>query len=247
MLSMMQGDASVGIYSAAYKLSEPLSLIAGAIAISLFPVMAASFKTSEERLVKSYRLGVRYILIVTLPIAIGVTLLSDKVILLIYGAEFAGSAMALKILIWALVVNSGNYVLLDILSSMDKQKLNTVSIALCAVINVALNFVLIPILSYNGAAIATVATTVVLFIASFYFVSMHLQVLPIHKILVKPVISGLVMGAFIFYFIDLNLFLLALLAGIVYLVLLALKTFSEEDWDIFKKIFSNMPWIRNLI
>jgi hypothetical protein len=82
-------------------------------------------------------------------------------------------------------------------------------------------------------------TNVVLFTASFYFVSKHLQVLPIHRIVVKPVISGLVMAAFIYYFTDINLFLLIPLAGIIYLVaLLVLKTFSKEDWNIIKKIVS---------
>ena len=237
MLSMMQGDAPVGIYSAAYKLSEPLALIPGALTISLFPIMSASFKSSKERLINTYRLGVRYLLIITLPIAIGITLIADKVILLIYGMEFTNSSTALQILIWTLVFSSVNYILLDLLVSMGKQKLNAVSISLCAVINVALNFILIPTLSYNGASIATVATNAVLFIASFYFVSKHLHVLPIHKILLKPVMSGLVMGTFIYYFIELNIFLLVPLAGIVYLVaLLALKTFSEEDWDIVKRI-----------
>jgi O-antigen/teichoic acid export membrane protein len=239
MLSMMMGDAPVGIYSAAYKLSEPLSLIPEALAISLLPIMSASLKSSNERLINTYGLAIRYLLIAILPIAIGTTLIADKIIFLIYGVEFAGSTTALQILIWALVFTSMNYALATILLSVGKQKLSTVSIALCAVVNVALNFILIPTLSYNGASIATVATNAVLFMASFYFVSKHLQVLPIHKILVKPVLSGLVMGAFVYYFVDLNIFLLIPLAGIVYFVaLLALKTFSKDDWSLVKRIVS---------
>lgn len=237
MLSVMQGDAPVGIYSAAYRLSEPLLLIPAALVISLFPIMSASFKSSKERLIKSYRLGIRYILIIMLPIAMGTTLIANKIILLIYGAEFAGSAAALQILIWALVFTSVNSVLINLLVSMGKQKLNTVSITLCAVINVIFNFILIPILSYNGAAIATVATSAVFFGASFFFVSKHLQVIPIHKILVKPVIGGLIMAAFVYYFVEVNTFLLVPSAAAVYLVaLLTLKAFTKEDRDIVKKI-----------
>ena len=246
MLSMMQGDAPVGIYSAAYKLSEPLSLIPYALAVSLFPIMSASFKSSEERLIKSYGLSIRYLLIISLPIAIGTTLIADKIIFLIYGAEFAGSVTALQILIWALVFTSVNSVLLNLLVSIDKQKLNALSIGVCAIVNVILNFILIPILSYNGAAIATVATNAVLFIASYYFVSKHLQLPPVRKTLIKSVISGLIMGTFVYYFIDINVFLLILSAAVVYLIaLLVLKTFSEEDWDIVKRIVSNVPWIKN--
>ncbi len=107
----------------------------------------------------------------------------------------------------------------------------------CAIVNVILNLILIPALSYNGAAIATLIARAILFVASFYFVSKHLQMLPVHKILIKPVTSGLVTGAFMYYFIDVNMFLLVLLAAVVYLMaLLALKTFSTEDWDIVKKV-----------
>jgi len=239
MLSMMQGDAPVGIYSAAYKLSEPLSLIPYALMISLFPIMSASFKSSEERLIKSYKLATRYLLIISLPIATGTTILADKIIFLIYGTEFAGSATALQILIWALVFTSTNSVLLSLLVSMDKQKLNTVSIASCAIVNVILNFILIPILSYNGASIATVATNIMLFIASFFFVSKHLIVLPIHKILIKPLISSVIMAGFVYYSTDLNIFLLVPLAAGIYLVaLFVLKEFQKEDVDIVKKIVS---------
>ena len=237
MLSLMMGDAEVGIYSAAYTLSEPLSLIPAALMVSLFPIMSASFKSSKEKLIKSYKLGVRYLLIITLPIAIGTTLVADKIILLIYETPFAESATVLQILIWALVFTSMHYVLTNLLISINKPKLYTVSTALCAIVNVTLNFILIPMLSYNGAAIATVITNVVLFIASFYFVSKYLQVLPIHKILIKPLISGLIMGAFVYHFIDINIFLLVPLAAGTYLVaLFAFKEFQKEDIDIVKKI-----------
>ncbi len=239
MLSPMQGDAAVGVYSAAHKLFEPFSLIPYALVVSLFPILSEAFKTSKDRLVKSYRLGARYLLIAALPIAMCIILLSDKIIFLIYGTEFAESATVLQILICAIVFTFINSLLLNILISIDKQKLHTYSTGLCAIVNIALNFILIPILSYNGAAIATLVTNAMLFIASFFFVSKYLQMLPLHKMLITPAISGLIMSAFIYYFIDVNIFLLVPLAGMVYFAaLLALKTFTEEDWDIAKGILA---------
>jgi O-antigen/teichoic acid export membrane protein len=237
MLSPMMGDAAVGIYSAAHKLFEPFSLIPFALMASLFPIMSTLFKNSKDRLVKSYRLSLKYLLITVLPIIVGTVLLSDKIILLIYGASFANSTTVLQILICTLVFTFANAVLLNLLVSMHKQRLNTLSMGFCAIVNVTLNLILIPILSYNGAAIATVITNVVLFVASFYFTSKHLELLPLHKILIKPIISSVLMGAFIYYFTDVNIFLLVPLAAVVYLVaVLALKTFSKEDMDIVKKL-----------
>lgn len=239
MLSMMQGDAPVGIYSAAYKLSEPLSLIPYALLLSLFPIMSASFKSSEEKLIKSYRLTFRYLLIIILPISLGTTLIADKIILLIYGAEFAGSATALQILIWAILFSSVGYLLANLLLSIGKQKLYTLSAMLCVIANITINFILIPILSYNGAAIATVATTAVFFLSNFYFLSKHLQLPPVRKTLTKTVISGLIMSTFVYYFINVNIFLLvSLAAGVYFLALLGLNEIQKEDIDIVRKILN---------
>ena len=244
MLSMMMGDAEVGLYSAAYKLSEPLSLIPHALLISIFPIMAASFKTSEERLIKSYRLSFKYLLIITFPIAMGVSILSDKFILLIYGSEFYGSAIALKILIWALVFSSGNAVFWNLLVSIGKQKLGTYITALSAFGNITLNLILIPKMSYTGASIASVMTAFLAFIMSFYFVSKNFRAVPLHRISAKPFISGLIMGVFI-YFFDINMFLLILCATVIYsLSLLFLETFTEEDVEVFEKLTGrDMRWV----
>ena len=237
MLSLMMGDTTVGLYSAAQKLCEPLLLIPTALMSSMFPIMSKAFISSKERLIKSYELSIKYLLIITLPIAIGTTIIADKIIFLIYGVEFAGSASALQILIWALVFASTSSVLTHLLASIEKQKLYIICTGLCAIVNMALNFILIPILSYNGAAIATVATNVALLITTFYFVSKHLQFLHIHRIFVKPTISGLIMGAFVYYFINVNIFLLVLLATAIYsAALLALRVFTGEDFNIAKRV-----------
>ena len=56
--------------------------------------------------------------------------------------------------------------------------------------------------------------------------------------MIKPVIGSLLMGSFVYYFIDVNMFLLVPLSGVVYLAaLFTLKTFTKEDIDIAKKVF----------
>ena len=236
MLSMMKGDDAVGIYSAAHRLCEPFSLIPYALMASLFPLMSRYFKTSEDKLIRTYTVAFKYLVILALPVAMGTVLVADNVILLVYGAPFADSSIVLQILIWTAMFGMVQPVFSNILVAIDRQKLIMLSTAFCAAVNIVLNFILIPIMSYNGAAVATVATTIVFLVSTFYFVSKHLQTLPVHKILVKPVIGVLLMGSSIYYLADLNLFILVPLAAGVYLVaLLVLRTFSDEDRDIVRK------------
>jgi len=213
--------------------------------------MSASFKTSRGKLEQSYRLSFKYLLIITLPIAIVVSVLSDKIIMMIYDAEFAGSAIALKILIWGLVFASGNAIFRNFLTAIGKQKLGTYITTLCAFGNITLNLILIPRMSYTGASIASVVTAFLAFIMGFYFVSKNFKLIPLHRIFIKPVFCGLIMGTFV-YFLDINIFLLIFCAAVIYLFsLLLLKTFSEEDIDVIEKLTGrDMQWffkLKNLI
>jgi len=236
MLSMMKGDDAVGIYSAAYRLCDPFSLIPYALMMSLFPLMSRYFKTSEDKLIRTYTVAFKYLVIIALPIVMGTMLVADKVILLVYGAPFADSSSVLQILIWAVMFGMLHTIFSNTLIAIDRQQSITVSMAFCAGVNIVLNFMLIPVLSYNGAAIATVISTIVYSAFVFYFVSKHLRTIPIHKILVKPVIGVLFMGVFTYYLAYLSSFLLIPLAAGVYLVaILILRTFSDEEWGIVKK------------
>ena len=237
MLSAMKGDTPTGLYTAAYTLTEPLSIIPYAFMASLFPIMAISFKNSQEKLIKIYKQSFKYLLIIAVPVAIGATIIADKIIQLIYGSSFSGSASALQILIWSVMFVFLNYVLSYLLLSTNNQKLNAISVIICTIINIIMNYMLIPMFSYVGAAVATVVASALLSTINFYFVSTRLQPLPIHKIAAKPIISGLVMGIFVYCFENLNICILVFLAAVIYFIMLvALKTFSTEDIAIAKKI-----------
>ena len=237
MLSMMKGDDAVGIYSAAYRLCEPFSLIPYALMMSLFPLMSIYFKESDERLMKVYRLAIKYIYITMLPIAVGVTCIADKVILPVYGAEFALSNIALQILIWSILFGSMNYIMLNLLVAIDRQTLNVWAIGLGAVVNVILNSILIPTMGFIGAAITTVVTNALMCVVCFYFAYNYLQMIPAWKTAVGPVVACMVMALVLFYCNNINLLLLIPLAAVIYFViLLGLKVFDEDEWNIIRSV-----------
>ena len=240
MLSMMMDDAAVGIYSAAYRLCDPFSLIPYALTVSLFPLMSAYFKSSKDDLIRTYTLAFRYLLITALPLVVSMVLVADKVILLIYGTPFADSSTVLQILIWSVIFGMVNALLWNVLVAIDMQKLIMWSVTFCAAVNIALNLLLIPVMSYNGAAIATVVTVAVFALFLFYFVSKHLQTIPVRKIAIKPMIAAVVMSTFMYHWMMVfNIFLLVPLAAGVYLAaLLIMREFSKEDVNNLKKIVS---------
>ena len=106
-------------------------------------------------------------------------------------------------------------------------------------------------MSYTGASIASVVTAFLAFIIGFYFVSKNFKLIPLHRIFIKPVFCGLIMGTFVYFldiFLDINIFLLIFCAAVIYLFSsLLLKTFSEEDIDVIEKLTGrDMRWVLKL-
>ncbi|VVB90881.1 Polysaccharide biosynthesis protein [uncultured archaeon] len=237
LLSMMKGDAVVGWYNAAYNLLGALIPFLSYFMAAMFPVFSRLAKTSGNDLTMAFKESMRYLFIFTLPIVVGTTLIAENIIYFLYGAQFSESISTLQILIWALLFMSMSLVLMTFLNSTDRQMFVTKTTACGAVINVALNILLIPKYSLIGASIATVITEASLFVLYYYFVSKYQHISSIHKIVNKPVIAVLVMSIFVLYLREANIFMIIGIAAFIYIgVLLMIKGFTEDDLKILKKI-----------
>jgi O-antigen/teichoic acid export membrane protein len=156
MLGQMLGDDAVGIYSAAVRISEVWYFIPMMIAASVFPAILEAKKRDEAQYLQ--RLQRLYDLMVWLSVAIALpmTFLSTPIVLALFGSAYAESGPVLAVHIWASV-----FVFLGVASSQwfvaeNQQILSLQRTLLGAVINVILNFILIPHLGPLGAAVATV-------------------------------------------------------------------------------------------
>lgn len=236
MLSVMKGDAVVGWYNAAYNLVRALELIPFFLGTALFPLMAILSVSSQGSLRIIYERSLRYLLILGLPLAVGTTLLADRIILLFYGEQYINSIIALQILAWDILLFFLYVPLGRVILALDKQNQIAAVAGGCALINIILNLILIPPFSYIGAGIATIVTETVLFGAYFYVVSKYLYRLPLHKVIAKPVVACLVMALFVYFYSGINLAVLIISAAALYLgVLYLIKGFSQEDINLLKR------------
>lgn len=238
MLSIMKGTVAVGFYNAAYRLMEALIFFPAVYTTSIFPFFSSLYVSSQKPLKSAYEKSFKYLTILSLPISVGTTLLADQIILLIFKTAYTPSILTLQIVIWILPFTFINYILGSLLTSMNKQyTVMKITIA-CLVLNVGLNLILIPIYSYLGAAFVTVVTDAFAVVLSFYVVSQLVSRVKVHRVIVKPVIACIIMALFILNF-KMNLFLVIFISTIIYFtVLVALKTFTPEDYDLFKQILN---------
>ena len=157
MLGQMIGEEAVGIYSAAVRISEIWYFVPMAIVASVFPAILEAKNRSEEQY--SRRLQRLYDLMVWLSISIAVpmTFLSTPIVTLLFGDAYEAAGAVLAVHIWAAIfvflgVASGKWFLAEGLQLMSLQRS-----VLGALINVALNILLIPKYGALGAAWGTVA------------------------------------------------------------------------------------------
>jgi PST family polysaccharide transporter len=155
MLGQMRGDKEVGIFSAALALSEIWYFVPMAITTSVFPAMVNAWKKDEKLFYQ--RLRELYLVMVwlSLAVAIALTLFSGEIVARLYGKEYQPAATVLSIHCWA-----GVFIFLGLASNMWylMKELNHYTLYRCllgAVVNVGLNFRLIPEYGAVGAAMST--------------------------------------------------------------------------------------------
>ncbi len=237
MLSIMKGDAVVGWYNAAYYLTQGFKPIQQMVMSALFPLMAYSYVSSKDGLKRIFERSFKYLFILGLPIAVGISLLADKFILLIYGPNFQNSIIALQILSWDILLVFLYGCISFLLVSIDRQHQMAFFAGCTAVINILLNMLLIPTYSYIGSAIATIIAESFLLIAYIFLSARYFHLLPLHKIIIKPIIACSLMGIFVFYFNQINLAVLIPIAIVIYFSALYLvKGFSKDDISLLKSL-----------
>ena len=237
MLSMMKGDAVVGWYNAAYNLIRELKIIPTLFLTSLFPAALSVFNKSENQFYRYYEKSIKYLIAIGLPMAIGITLLSDKIIMFVYGPQYTNSISALQILSWDCLLLFIYVALGNALVGMGKERQVALSALICACVNVALNFLLIPRFSLIGSAVATVFAETILLISYLYLMKKYHRSMPIHKFMVKPILASVPMIGIV-TLLAVNLLLVILLSAITYFtVFFAIGGLDSEEKKLIYAFF----------
>ncbi|GJQ21915.1 MAG: O-unit flippase [Bacteroidia bacterium] len=165
MLGEMLGNESVGLYAAAVKLTEPFGFIPMIIMTSVYPVIVRSKEWSEDVFYNRMKNLYRIMTIVTLGIGLPVSLFSDEIVHFLYGQAFSPSAALVSLMIWSRVyANFGTA--RSIFISAENLFRHTLVCALSgSVVNIVVNYLLIPRLGVVGSIIGTYASfTVTVFV-----------------------------------------------------------------------------------
>lgn len=174
MLGFMAGNASVGYYTGAIRLTKMLMGITTSLGVVFLPRISSLLKEGDDNEVKEIiSKTINFIIAVSLPIAAGLILLSPNLIRLFCGDRYLPAVSTLAILSPILVFISISYIFGQLCLAMGHIRKTIAVAAVCSVTNMTINFIMIPGFAQNGAAVGTLAAE---------FISMALYVVLIRKI-----------------------------------------------------------------
>lgn len=238
MLTFIKGFEAAGWYNAALKIIEVITRIPFLLNVAVFPAFSKFYRNSHDKTKLFYTKSFYFMIVLALPMATGLVLLADRIIVYVFSQEFANSIAALQILAASLVFVFVNYLMGYLLNAIDRQRLFTLTVTTTAIINILLNLMLIPKYSYIGAASATLISEVINFGMLYYFTSKNQFRVSIPKILAKPIVATVIMIAAIIYFKSLHLLFIVAISSIAYFItLFLLKGISRDEIGILQSFF----------
>jgi O-antigen/teichoic acid export membrane protein len=158
MLERLRGASETGFYKAPVLVLEGLTLVPRVFGFAFIPTMAAQWATRPDLVAALYRRGLKYLVLVGLPIAAFGALAAEPFLGLLFGAAYAPSAAPARLLLPACVAMFVSNFAETTLACIGRVRVIVWTSTLALLINIALNALWIPRFGASGAAAATLLT-----------------------------------------------------------------------------------------
>ncbi len=197
MLEGFWGAQVVGWYSVGYKFLDMLNIIPSRFTFAVFPVVSRQAHEDRVAFLRFYRLGIKLLVGLAFPIAIGTTLVARELVLVLGDVAYLPHSMiALQILVWSIPVGWMNSLTNYILVALDQQRYLTRALFLGVLFNVVANLIFMPRYGYASAAIITILSEVVLLTVSSWGMRRKVGPLGLWDAIRVPLLASLAAGAF---------------------------------------------------
>lgn len=170
ILGFLASDYYVGLYSVAGKVYSIVKTMIAAVIIVSIPRLAMYINLEKKKFDELANNIFNILLCIMMPAVTGLFVLSPNIILILGGNEFMNAKTSLRILCIATLVSViGWFYSSAILIPAKKEKKVLTATVTAAIINVTLNFILIPIFYDKAAAVTTLlAEFVSMFMCVYY-------------------------------------------------------------------------------
>ncbi|OGD56655.1 hypothetical protein A2V71_03485 [Candidatus Berkelbacteria bacterium RBG_13_40_8] len=243
MLSLMRSSEDVGIYGPPYKVLELLMFFPAIFMGNVFPIVTRYLYENDSRVHHALQRSFDFLVIVAVPIVLGVIFTSARIIKLVAGQEFvtahtiepvwglpATSSTALQILVIAVGISFISQMFGYVVIALGKQAKLIGPYLILVIFNIGMNLILIPKISYIGAAVITVLTEALVLFFSWWVAHKYLEIKLHLGIIWRVLVAGAVLGIFLFFCAQyIHLLILIPLSAILYAAVLYLVGGINKD------------------
>lgn len=238
----------VAFFQASNAILLQFQLISIAITAALFPVLSrrgAANNDDDLNINMIFGKAVKFIFIISLPIAVVAFFFSNELITLIYGSRYADAVPAMKILILSLVFTFMANLFEAVLIAEGRQHLFTAGWIAAFFVNLAVSLFLVPQYGFVGSAIAMFLSYAALWILLYIFVANYTERKFAVSIFFRPAVACTAIIGYLYLFssggnaleiIDMLNILITLLLYAAALFLI--KAFSMEEIVFMKNTLS---------
>lgn len=247
MLGFMKTDADVGYYNAAIKIKNILVSIVTSLGTVLLP--RASYYVEHGMRKGFHRItckAINFVFLIATPLMIYFMLFAREGIFFLSGDAYEGSILPMQIIMPTLLfIGLSNIMGIQILVPLGKEKVVLYSEIAGAVVDLIINWILIPSMASAGAAIGTLVAEAV--VTLWQYIALKDTVTEAYKqVHYVPIVLGIVLGLLASLWTKMlgwhEFFILALSVviffGVYGVVLLVAK--EPLTMDIMKQVFGKL-------
>jgi O-antigen/teichoic acid export membrane protein len=235
-------DAEIGYYGVAYKLFSILILLPTSITQVIYPILSNFFTSNPLKLPKAFRDSLRVMALVSVPVAFGTVVLSDKIIQLVFPQpEFAPAGLILAILVGSVAFGHLNSVVVTLLVAANRQNAAMVASLTIAALAVAANAIFVPL--YGPVAVASVVagTDLAFFTGFFFYLKRTEYSFSLLALYGKPVVASSCMVAVLLLLPQLPVLVAVALGVVVYAVtIFFIRGLGEQERDLLQGILRKL-------
>ncbi len=229
----------VGIYGSIHRIIEMYFLIPTIIMSTAYPIITKSLSENKEYVISLINKILKLISLVTLPIVFVISFNSYEFNLLLFGEKYKIGYSGLTYIVWTILPLGFNYLLGHVLIAINKQKYCAISLIVASAVNIVLNIVLIPYLSFVGTSISLFVTEFVIFLFYSYFVNKYLGSLKLFDLIIKVFV--IIFLVFIFHFVTESLYkpnTVVNAIGLLIITAVLFKIFNLFDFASLKNLLN---------
>lgn len=168
----------VGIYQAAFKVSSTVRTLIGSVITTLAVPIVIALKTENhhDKIIRFLRRIVPQLVFGIFALTSFIILISDILLISIYGNEFSAAITPFKILSSSFVFTAITSLLSGLYLAYDMTKALTIFGILGGILNLLLDIIAVKFFGINGAAAATILTRVILSTVMLIIINRKFQV-----------------------------------------------------------------------